>query len=106
MEIEALVEAIGHALDVDVKITHYPLTPLIVAGHVCEKVCAPFGLTPPIFPRRVDWYRQNRAFDITKAKRGLGYQPRVDLEEGLARTAAWYRGEGYLRLETAAAGAR
>ena len=38
-------------------------------------VCKPFGVTPPIFPRRVDWYRQNRAFDIRKAKRDLGYKP-------------------------------
>jgi nucleoside-diphosphate-sugar epimerase len=44
----------------------------------------------------VDWYRQNRAFDITKAKRELGYRPRIGLDEGLRRTAEWYKEEGYL----------
>jgi len=29
--------------------------------------------------------------DIGKARRLLGYEPRVDLEEGLLRTIAWYR---------------
>lgn len=29
--------------------------------------------------------------DIGKARRLLGYEPRVDLEEGLTRTIAWYR---------------
>lgn len=96
LSIEELVQAVGRALDVDVRITHYPILPLIVAGHVCEKVCRPLRIRPPIFPRRVDWFRQNRAFDISKAKAELGYQPRVDLDEGLRRTADWYRAEGYL----------
>jgi nucleoside-diphosphate-sugar epimerase len=107
IEIEKLVKAVAAALGVSVSIPHYPLLPLVVAGHVCEQVCKPFGVTPPIFPRRVDWYRQNRAFDISKAKRDLGYRPLVGLAEGLARTAAWYRTEGYLPMPAvAAAGAR
>ena len=73
VEIEQIVIAVGRALEVDVKIPHYPVWPLVIAGHVFEKLCKPFGVTPPIFPRRVDWFRQNRAFDITKAKRDLGY---------------------------------
>lgn len=94
--IEDLVLAVGRALDVDVRIRHFPILPLIVAGHVFEKVCKPFRITPPIFPRRVDWYRQNRAFDISAARRDLGYDPQVDLDKGLRRTADWYRAEGYL----------
>jgi nucleoside-diphosphate-sugar epimerase len=96
VEIEELVKAVAAVLGVNVSIPHYPLLPLIVAGHVCETLCKPLGVTPPIFPRRVDWYRQNRAFDIRKAKRDLGYKPAVGLSEGLARTASWYRAEGYL----------
>jgi len=96
LSIEELVRAVARALDVEVKIPHYPITPLIIAGHVFEKACKPFHITPPIFPRRVDWYRQNRAFDISKAKRDLGYDPSVGLDEGLKRTAEWYKAEGYL----------
>jgi nucleoside-diphosphate-sugar epimerase len=103
IEIEQLVKAVASALGVSVTIPHYPLAPLIVAGHVCEMICKPFGVAPPIFPRRVDWYRQNRAFDTAKAKRELGYKPLVGLTEGLARTADWYRAEGFLPLPTAAA---
>jgi nucleoside-diphosphate-sugar epimerase len=29
--------------------------------------------------------------NIDKARRLLGFEPRVDLEEGLLRTIAWYR---------------
>lgn len=96
LEIEDLVRRVGKALGVDVKIPHYPVWPVVVAGHVVEKACKPFGINPPIFPRRVDWYRQNRAFRIDKARRDLGYQPRVGIDEGLRRTAEWYRREGLL----------
>ena len=96
VEIETLVKKTARALGVEVKIPHYPILPLVIAGHVCEKVCAPFHIAPPIFPRRVDWFRQNRAFSIDKAKKELGYQPKVNLDDGLKRTGEWYRNEGYL----------
>jgi 2-alkyl-3-oxoalkanoate reductase len=94
--IEEIVRAVGRALDVPVRIPHYPVWPVVAVGHVVEKICQPLGVTPPIFPRRVDWYRQNRAFDISRAKRELGYAPRIELDEGLHRTGAWYRQMGYL----------
>lgn len=94
--IEELVSRVGKAIGVDVSIPHFPILPLIVAGHICEKACKPFGMTPPIFPRRVDWFRQVRAFKIDKAKSELGYKPRVGIDEGLRRTGEWYRNEGYL----------
>jgi len=31
--------------------------------------------------------------DISKAEAGLGYNPKVDFEEGLRRTVEWYRGQ-------------
>jgi nucleoside-diphosphate-sugar epimerase len=97
LEIERLVEKVAQSMDRPVKIVHYPIIPLIVAGHVCEKACKPFGITPPIFPRRVDWYRQIRAFKIDKAKQEIGYQPKVGIDEGLRKTADWYKEEGYLQ---------
>lgn len=94
--IKELVRRAGIAMDVDVKIRYYPVMPLVVIGHVMEWICKPFRITPPIFPRRVDWYRQNRAFDIGRAKKELGYVPAIGIDEGLRRTAAWYQENGYL----------
>jgi len=97
LTINELVQAVADAMGVKVKIPHYPILPLIIAGHFFEKVCKPFRITPPIFPRRVDWFRQNRAFSIERAKRDLGYDPKVKLAEGLKRTYEWYKAEGYLK---------
>jgi len=96
VEIEDLVRRVAKALQVEVNIPHFPVLPVVVVGHIFEKICKPFGITPPIFPRRVDWYRQNRAFSIEKAKRDLGYAPRVGLDEGLRLTGIWYRGQGLI----------
>jgi nucleoside-diphosphate-sugar epimerase len=96
LEIKELVKKAGQAMDIDVRVRHFPIFPLIVAGHVCEKICKPFGVAPPIFPRRVDWYRQIRAFKIDKAKGELGYEPKIGIDEGLRRTAEWYLKQGYL----------
>lgn len=95
LSIEKLINMVADALDTKVMTPHFPIWPVIAVGHICEKLCAPFGIAPIIFPRRVDWYRQNRAFNIDAAKSDLGYRPKVDLATGLKRTADWYQKEGY-----------
>jgi len=94
--IEELVKRVGRAIGVEVSTPHFPILPLIIAGHVCEKVCKPFGVNPPIFPRRVDWFRQVRAFKIDKARQELGYEPKIGIDEGLRRTGEWYVENVYL----------
>jgi nucleoside-diphosphate-sugar epimerase len=75
---------------------HVPAWPVQLAGSLCERVCAPFGIEPPIYRRRVDFFTKSRAFSIDKARRLLGYEPRIDLEQGFRETTAWYRAHGYL----------
>ncbi|HLA79348.1 MAG TPA: NAD-dependent epimerase/dehydratase family protein [Vicinamibacteria bacterium] len=73
-----------------------PAWPLQLAGAACEAVCVPFGIEPPLHRRRVEFWVKSRAFSIEKARRLIGYTPRVDLDEGLARTVAAYREAGWL----------
>jgi len=73
-----------------------PAAPLQLAGDLVEAIAVPLGLEPPLHRRRVDFWTKNRAFSIEKARRVLGFAPRVDVEEGVARTAAWYRQAGWL----------
>ncbi len=73
-----------------------PYWPFYLASVVCEAICVPFGIEPPLHRRRLRFYRNNRAFSIRKARDVLGYEPQVSLHEGLARTVAWYREKGYL----------
>ena len=94
--IRDLVAAIARALGCPPPRWRVPFAPVYAAAVLCDWLCRPFGIRPPLYPRRVEFFHKDRAFSIEKAKRLLGYRPEVDLEEGLARTAAWYRGQGML----------
>jgi len=45
---------------------------------------------------QVKFFTQHRAFDTSKAKRDVGYQP-VQLRQGLRQTIHWYQQNGYLQ---------
>ena len=94
--LEELVRLVAKELKVEPPKMHWPVWPFWTAGLLCEMVCVPLRIEPPIFRRRVDFYTKSRAFDTTRARTELGFTPRVDLEEGIKRTADWYRKEGLL----------
>jgi nucleoside-diphosphate-sugar epimerase len=75
---------------------HLPVWPFWIAGAACEAVCVPLGIEPPLHRRRVDFYTKSRAFDIARARREIGYDPKVGLNDGISRTLAWYRQHGWI----------
>ena len=91
-----LVATVASALGRKPPRARVPLAPVLAAATICEKVCLAFGVAPPLYPRRVDFFRHDRSFSIEKAERVLGYRPRVSLEEGVRRTVAAYREAGWL----------
>jgi len=91
-----LVERVAAALNVPVPRKSFPVWPVWFAGLLCEIACRPFGIEPPLYRRRVEFFSKDRAFDISKAKRLLGYQPQVELDAGLRSTAEWYRAQNLL----------
>ncbi|MFH0880340.1 MAG: NAD-dependent epimerase/dehydratase family protein [Lentisphaerota bacterium] len=94
--IEEIVREIARVMNVPLKVIHLPFYPLYWLSAVVEWVFKPLPMDPPLFRRRADWFRQNRAFKIDKARRDLGYDPKVPLSEGLKRTYEWYKASGYL----------
>lgn len=91
-----LTAKIADLLDARRPRLHLPARPFQILGDVCERICIPLGITPPIFRRRVDFFTKSRAFSIEKARSMLGYEPRIDLETGLRQTIDWYRQHGHL----------
>ena len=63
-----------------------PLAPMMVLAAVVEDGCKLLGVSPPLYRRRMDFYRSDAAFDCTRAHRLMGWAPRVSLREGLLRT--------------------
>ena len=95
--IKDIVAMIAEAMGRPCKFVHLPFMPLYWVSAVVEFIYKPLPWDPPLFRRRADWYRQNRAFKIDKARRELGYEPKVGLKEGLKITGDWYRANGYLK---------
>jgi dihydroflavonol-4-reductase len=91
-----IVTAIAAEAGVPPPRLHLPVWPVWIAGAACEAMCRPFGVEPPLHRRRVDFFTKNRAFDIGRARRELGYAPAVGLREGVHRTLAWYREHGWI----------
>ena len=91
-----LVALIAEVAGVRHRTLHLPVWPFWLTGALCEAVCVPLGIEPPIYRRRVDFFTKSRAFDIARARQEMGYSPRVGLREGIKRTLDWYRAEGWL----------
>ncbi len=90
--IDTAAEAVG-AKRPNIRLPYWPVH---AAAWACEALCKPLGLEPPLHRRRVRFFKNNRAFSIAKARERLGYDPQIDLGEGMQRTVAWYREQGLL----------
>lgn len=61
----------------------------IFLGTVVETVCGLIGLSPTFNRQRILYSTMTRYFNIEKAKRRLGYEPIISLEDGMRRSVKW-----------------
>jgi nucleoside-diphosphate-sugar epimerase len=86
-----VVAMIAHELKVGVPGLRLPLWPFYLSGALCEAACKPIGIEPPIYRRQVDFFSKSRAFDTSKARTELGFNPKTDLPDGIRMTTDWYQ---------------
>ena len=91
-----LVEITGEVAGVRRRRLRLPVWPVWLAGALCEAACRPLRIEPPLYRRRVDFFTKSRAFDIGRARRELGFNPKTGLREGIRRTLEWYREQGWI----------
>ena len=89
-------EAIAKEAGVKVWPFKIPAKPIQILGSCVEKICAPFGIEPPIYRRRVDFFTKTRAFDCSKAQRELGYKAEHTFQEEVHIIYSWYKEHGWL----------
>ncbi|HJR15426.1 MAG TPA: NAD-dependent epimerase/dehydratase family protein [Gemmatimonadales bacterium] len=94
--INELVGKIAEVAGVDPPSLRLPVWPFWLCGAACEAVCIPFGIEPPIYRRRVNFFTSNRWFNTAKAQNEIGFAARVNLREGISRTLESYRRLGWL----------
>ena len=64
------------------------LKPVINVSNVVRKV---FGKPPLVTADFIPYVTRKHCYSIEKSRRMLGYEPRVDLEEGMRRIADWLK---------------
>ena len=71
---------------------HIPYRALYAAGYAAERLAAigPSWRRPPITRLGVAFFGTHNRFAIDKAKRELGYAPRVAVSDGIHLAATWY----------------
>jgi len=91
-----LVQNVSDAVGTPLLKGHIPVGPVLFAARICEAICVPLKIDPPIYPRRVGFFTKHREFDCSKARNLLGYDPKITTAEGVKRTAQWYFEQGHL----------
>jgi nucleoside-diphosphate-sugar epimerase len=51
---------------------------------------------PSVTAEAVRYLNREHAYTVSRAREVLGWEPKVDLDEGMRRTEAWFREEGLL----------
>jgi nucleoside-diphosphate-sugar epimerase len=90
-----LSQAIGRAVGRPVPAARLPAPLAFALGAACEALPVSRRVLP-LTRSRVRFMTQNRAYDGSRAREELGFVAETGLEDGLARTVAWYRGQGLL----------
>jgi nucleoside-diphosphate-sugar epimerase len=90
---QQLLEAIADEVGTDPPRAHVPYQLLYGAGYVAECVAqlTRSGRRPPITRLGVAFLGTDNRYAIDRARRELGYVPKVGLREGIGLAADWYR---------------
>jgi nucleoside-diphosphate-sugar epimerase len=71
--------------------------PLATVAGAAQEAAARITGKPPFFTRyAITFVSRRAAYSNRRAREVLDWEPRVALEEGMRRTAEWFRGEGLL----------
>jgi nucleoside-diphosphate-sugar epimerase len=79
------------------RVIRLPIGPFFLAADMCEAICKPLKIEPPIYRRRVAFYTKDRHFDVSKMRDVLGYIPRHSNNDGIIETTDWYVAQGWMK---------
>jgi nucleoside-diphosphate-sugar epimerase len=90
-----LFAEIGARFQVPLRTAPRPYWLADLAARALEGAARLGGGAEPLFTRySLATIAYSQTLDLERARRELGYQPRVTLEQGMARTAAWWLAQG------------
>jgi dihydroflavonol-4-reductase len=91
LPLKEMADLVARNLGVSPPWLHLPVKPMQALGSLCEWVCKPLKIEPPIFRRRVDFFTKDRHFDSRKAGEELGFKPARAFDEEIADIIQYYQ---------------
>ena len=91
-----LAAAIARAVHRPLPRAHLPRAIAYATAAILERLPGVPPARLPLTRNRVEFMTESRVYCGNRARTELGFEPRVDLEHGLARTVDWYRETGLL----------
>lgn len=94
--VRELVELVIEELGMDYRPPRLPAWFMQGACLAIEKAAALAGREPPFSRRSLKFFSESSAYDISRARRLLDFDPRIGTREGIRRTLQYYREQGIL----------
>lgn len=83
MPLREMVETFAYVAGAPRPRLHLPAALGYAAGWAAELAFGALGKEPPLSRRSLAFFRSNNAWDVSAARHDLGFEPRIDLEEGV-----------------------
>lgn len=91
-----IAQYICESLRKNTPVMHIPKFLALYISYIIKYLCILIGIKPIFFPDRVKVLTANCYFDISKARKKLGYNPRYSFKEGSILTANWLINNKYM----------
>lgn len=98
LALSEIVRIIGTEYGRQPRLIRLPAWPFFLAADLCEAVCKPLGIAPPLYRRRVAFFTKDRSFNTAKLRDRLQYAYRRTTEQGLRETARSYVNQGWVKV--------
>jgi nucleoside-diphosphate-sugar epimerase len=89
-------EIMADVLGVKLKVVKAPDWLFVFVATIEERLFILLGKTPIVTRRNIEMTIQDRIYDISKAKKEIGYEPKVSMRQGIRAVVEWYVREGLL----------
>jgi len=94
--IHEMIKTIGEKIGKKPIFLRLPVTPFFWLGDLCELICKPLNIEPPIYRRRVAFFTKDRSFNTNKMRDHTAYEYVYSNKKGVEELADWYIEQGWL----------
>ncbi len=91
-----IVDSVAASIHQKVPAFGLPTPVALVLAFSCQMVNQLLGIHLPLFPSRVRTMTTTYWYDISKAKKAIGYQPKTSFQKGSQITGEWYLKKGWI----------